>query len=82
MPVGSSLEPTTMCTSSGPPEWLAAMVVAVLLVASVAVPVILLRIARLRAELPEGQQRAVSESLSGCHVGSRGTIAARTTLPR
>ena len=52
VPVGSSLEPTTVCTSSGPPEWLAAVVVAVLLVASVVVPVILLRIARRRAELP------------------------------
>ena len=60
VPVGSSLEPTTVCTSSGPPEWLAPVVVAVLLVASVVVPVILLRIARRRAELVEGPPRAVS----------------------
>ena len=60
VPVGSSLVPTTVCTSSGPPEWLAAVAMAVLLVASVVVPVILLRTARRRAELPEGPARALS----------------------
>ena len=60
VPVGSYLEPTTVCTSSGPPEWLGAVVMAVLLVASVVVPVILLRTARRRAELPEGPARALS----------------------
>ena len=48
--VGSSFEPATVCTTSGPPEWLAAVVVVGLVVASVAVPVVLLRTARRRAK--------------------------------
>ena len=44
--VGSSVEPPTVCTSSGPPEWLGAVAVPVLVIAPIVVAIILLRAAR------------------------------------
>lgn len=46
--VGSSVEPPTVCTSTGPPEWLGAVAAVVLVVAPIVVAVILLRAARRR----------------------------------
>lgn len=47
--VGSSAEPPTVCTSTGPPEWLGAVAAAVLVIAPIVVAIVLLRAARRRA---------------------------------
>lgn len=49
VPAGSSVQPPSVCTTTGPPEWLGPVAAVVLVVAPFVVAVVLLRAARRRA---------------------------------